>query len=318
MKPFLIITIDTEEGFDWYAPFRRDGFITRSLFDHDLYMTGFYSAYNIRPISLISYPLLDDTDCQRLLKKYSHEKRYLLGTHLHSWVTPPYTEELSNYNSYAHNLPSDLKYQKFKNLTDKFIDVLGYQPLYFKAGRYGIAQRGYEYLKKLGYRYDFSPFAKRDFSYKDGPDFTHIDNKPFLPLSDNSVTAYPATADYVGLLKHSHFFQQLLNYRPFIKLKGRAILARLKLLNFIPLTPEGVTEQEMKDLTRCLLSQGQKYFHLSYHSSSFTLNGSPYSQSEKAIKNNEEKLKNYIHFFQDIGGITNISQDDVAKIIDNV
>ena len=93
---------------------------------------------------------------------------------------------------------------------------------------------------------------------------------------------------------------------------------RLKLLNFIPLTPEGVTEQEMKDLTRCLLSQGQKYFHLSYHSSSFTLNGSPYSQSEKAIKNNEEKLKNYIHFFQDIGGITNISQDDVAKIIDNV
>ena len=79
------------------------------------------------------------------------------------------------------------------------------------------------------------------------------------------------------------------------------------MLDFIPLTPEGVTENEMKHLTRSLIAQGQKYFHLSYHASSFTIGGSPYAQTQKDIKLIETRLKNYIHFFQEIGGETNIS-----------
>ncbi len=315
MKPYLIITIDTEEGFDWSKPFSRCDYSTRTLFDHDFYMSGFYKAYNIQPIALVSYPLLNDNDCGRLLKKYASEKQYFLGTHLHSWVTPPFEEELSNFNSFAHNLPADLEYKKLKFLTDKFIDILGFQPLYYKAGRYGISNRSYEFLHTLQYHYDFTPFAKRDFSSETGVDFSDIQNKPFYPLPETLIASYPATADYIGYLKEIVFLQKLFKNPLLTKLKGRSVLANSHLMNFIPLTPEGVSENEMKNLTRTLLSQGQEYFHLSYHASSFTMNGNLYSKTKKNITAIEVKLKNYIHFFQEIGGQTHISPYDLDQFI---
>jgi hypothetical protein len=315
MKPSLIITIDMEEGFDWSKPFSRHDHLTRTIFDHDFYMSGFYKAYNIQPIALVSYPLLNDNDCGRLLKKYVSEKQYILGTHLHSWVTPPFDEELSNFNSFAHNLPSDLEYEKLKFLTDKFIDILGYQPLYYKAGRYGIASRSYNFLHELGYQYDFTPFAKRDFSAITGVDFSNVQNKPFYPLPDTLIASYPATADYIGYLKESVFCQKLFKNPLLTKLKLRSVLAKSRLINFIPLTPEGVSENEMKNLTRTLLSQGQNYFHLSYHGSSFTINGSLYSKTKKDITAIETKLKNYIHFFQEISGETRFGSSDLDQLI---
>jgi hypothetical protein len=314
-KPCLIITIDAEEGFDWNNPFRRDGYTVQNLFDHDFHMSGFYSAYNINPIMLLSYPLLNDTDCQRLLKKYITEKRYILGTHLHSWVTPPFTEELSEFNSFAHNMPAELEAQKLKILTDRFIDVLGFQPLCYKAGRYGISQRTFEFLYQLGYKYDFTPFAKCDFSDKHGPYFKHIDNTPFKPLGKKAFTCYPATADYVGYGRNNALFKKLFYNKIFIKAKGRSITSRLNLLSFIRLSPEGITEEEMKSLTRTLIKKGQKYFHLSYHSSSFSLQASPYAKNQDDIDLITTRLKNYIHFFQEIGGKIDVLEKDLNTIV---
>jgi hypothetical protein len=313
-KPYLVISIDTEEGFDWSKPFRRDNYITQTLFDHDFYMTGFYNAYNVRPISLVSYPLLIEYDCQRLLKKYATENRYILGTHLHSWVTPPHLEELSDFNSFANNLPADLEFQKLKILTDKFIEIIGYQPLCYKAGRYGVSTRSFEFLQQLGYHYDFSPFAKCSYTHELGPDFTHIDNKPYLPLSDKPLICYPGTADYTGYFKNNSFATRVFRNKIVTFLKGRAISSRLNLLDFIPLTPEGVTENEMKHLTRSLIADGQRYFHLSYHASSFTVGGSPYAKTQKDIEIIATRLKNYIHFFQEIGGKTDISLERLSVL----
>lgn len=306
-NPYLIITIDTEEGFDWSKPFSRKNYITQTLFDHDFYMTGFYTAHNIRPISLVSYPILDDTDCQRLLKKYLNEKIYYLGTHLHSWVTPPFEEELSKFNSFAHNLTADLEFTKLKTLTEKFTEIVSSKPLFYKAGRYGISQRSYEFLEKLGYKYDFTPFAKRDFRHEFGCDFSNIDNKPYYPLDNKSIISYPATADYTGYFKNNLFLSKIFHNKLLSYFKIKGIFSRLNLFDFVPLTPEGVTENEMKLLTKSLIAGGQQYFHLSYHASSFTIKGNPYAKNKQEIKNIEEKIKNYIQFFQEIGGITSIN-----------
>ncbi|MFT6084732.1 MAG: hypothetical protein ACJARD_001347 [Alphaproteobacteria bacterium] len=309
--PYLIITIDTEEGFDWCKPFSRTGYTTESLFNHDFHMSGFYRNYNVKPISIVSYPLLNDPDCQKLLKTYHAQKRYFMGTHLHSWVTPPYDEILSNDNSFARNLPHDLLLKKLTILTDKFIEVMGYHPIYYKSGRYGISNRSYPMLENLGYEFDFTPFAKRDFKAVSGPNFTHINNTPYFSPKSKDVTVFPATADYIGSSKHNPLIKKLYNNDLLTRFKIRGICARLGLLNFIPLTPEGVSENEMKDLTRSLLKQGQTYFHLSYHSSSFTIKGNPYCQSQADIKLMSEKLKNYIHFFQEIGGNIALEESDL-------
>lgn len=302
MTPYLIITIDTEEGFDWSKPFSRTEYTLDTLYNHDFHMGGFYRQYDVTPISLLSYPILNDEMCQRLIKRFSNEKRYIFGTHLHSWVTPPFDEELSDINSYASNLPADLEYQKLKTLTEKFQEVLDVQPVHYKAGRYGIGLQSYQSLEKLGYKFDFSPCAKRDFRSVNGPDFSHIDNQPFTHPEHPQIRVFPSTADYIGKYREINFLQNIIHKPIFNRFKGRGILAKLKLLNFVPLTPEGVDEDELKDLTRCMLKRGQKYFHLAYHASSFSLNGNPYAKNQQNIHLMAEKIKNYVHFFDEIGG----------------
>jgi hypothetical protein len=82
-------------------------------------------------------------------------------------------------------------------------------------------------------------------------------------------------------------------------------------MNFIRLSPEGIREDEMKNLTRHLLLKGQKYFHISYHASSFTKNATPYSRTQYEIEILEKRLKNYIHFFREIGGRVEIHENDL-------
>jgi hypothetical protein len=274
----------------------------QSLHEHDAYMTDIYKAFKIQPIALISYPILNDISCQGLLKKWRDDNSYLLGTHLHSWVTPPFEEELSNFNSFAGNLSFELREKKIRTLTEKFIEILGFQPLYYKCGRYGIVNSTYEILQSYHYQYDFSPFAKKDFSNIQGMDCSHIDNKPYFPPSNKTLKIFPITADYTGLAKECSFLHAVHKNSSFKKIKLQGLVSRLNILDFIALTPEGINETELKKLTKTLLLKGQKYFHFTYHSSSFIINQTPYSKSVQDIQIIRDRIKHYLEFFLEIGG----------------
>jgi len=305
-NPYLIITIDTEEGFDWSKPFTHTEYQTSTLFDHDSYLSAFYKAENIQPICIVSYPILNDPACQVILKQQFKDDIYTFGTHLHSWVTPPYEEILCNANSYAANLPLDLRKKKITELTNKFIDVMGYQPLHYKCGRYSIANSTYNILQSLGYEFDFSPYAHRNYSRFAGPNFTHIKNQiytlPKITPNEKIFTIYPGTADYVGICKNNALLKKIYSMPFFEKLKSRAILSRFKLLDFIPLTPEGTHLDEMIFLTKSLHKKNQKLFHMSYHASSFTPHQSPYCCSIKDAILMTDTIRRYIDFFRSIGG----------------
>ena len=137
-SPHLIITIDTEEEFDWNAPFHRENYDTQNIFEHHKIMGKFYRSHHISPIMAISYPLLKQKKTSSLLRDIFHTKEAVPATHLHPWVTPPLTEELSAVNSYAGNLPFSLEQEKIRVLTTEFEQIIGKRPIIYKAGRYGL------------------------------------------------------------------------------------------------------------------------------------------------------------------------------------
>ena len=87
------------------------------------------------------------------------------------------------------------------------------------------------------------------------------------------------------------------------QLRLRTVLARLRLVERIRLSPEGIDLSAMKRLTRRLLADGHRVFSLSYHSSSLTPGGNPYASSEVDCTAMLDRTDRFLRFFFDeIGG----------------
>ena len=91
----LIVTIDTEEEFDYSKPFTTDQHSTHNIELHHQHMMDFYIQNDVQPVMVVSYPVLQDDHTVSLLKSVFDKKQIVIGSHLHPWVTPPYKEELS-------------------------------------------------------------------------------------------------------------------------------------------------------------------------------------------------------------------------------
>jgi hypothetical protein len=80
-------------------------------------------------------------------------------------------------------------------------------------------------------------------------------------------------------------------------------MARLRLLDRIRLSPEGMTLVEAKRLTRFLLAHGQKVFVVSYHTPSLGIGHTPYVRNETDLTNFLGWLEGYFDFFfGEVGG----------------
>jgi hypothetical protein len=80
-------------------------------------------------------------------------------------------------------------------------------------------------------------------------------------------------------------------------------MARLRLLDRIRLSPEGMTLDEAKRLTRFLLAHGQKVFVVSYHTPSLGIGHTPYVRNEADLKKFLAWLEGYFDFFfGEVGG----------------
>ena len=79
-----------------------------------------------------------------------------VGAQLHPWMTPPFTEEVGEANSYAGNLPVALEFEKARRLTEALAEAFGAAPRLYRTGRFGAGPRTADILKRLGYLADSS------------------------------------------------------------------------------------------------------------------------------------------------------------------
>jgi hypothetical protein len=81
------------------------------------------------------------------------------------------------------------------------------------------------------------------------------------------------------------------------------VLARLGLVERITLTPEGISFEEQRRLTRALLRKGHRVFSFSYHSPSLAPGNTPYVRSEEELHAFLQRIERYLRYFtEEIGG----------------
>ncbi len=295
--PRLLVVVDTEETFDWNAPFDRLAIDTGAMAEIGRGQE-LCDAVGLAPTYVLDYPVACDARAMDELSGYAREGRATIGAHLHGWVCPPYEEEVNTVNSYQGNLPVSLEKQKLQMLRDRIEDATGTAPDVHKAGRYGFGWGTTKNLKELGFTIDLSPTPGFDLTGDGGPNHENLPNSPGWLDEERQLLAIPGTGGFVGLFRS--FGAQARGVSESAlgrRFRTGGVFSRLKLLERIRLSPEGSDLDEMKRLTHSLLNQGEKVFSLTYHSPSLEVGCTPYVRDKQDLKEFLRTIEEYLSFF---------------------
>jgi hypothetical protein len=289
------VVIDTEEEFDWAAPFDRNSTASSNIAEQGV-AQEIFARHGIVPTYVIDHPVARSAHAQAVLRPALEGGRCEIGAHLHPWVTPPHEEAVNAVNSFPGNLPPDLERRKLDALTREIETQFGARPTIYKAGRYGVGPATLSTLIDLGFKIDVSVVPYTDFSAVHGPDFSAYPAQPFI--TNGGIVELPLSVDYVGALAAvGPRLYPLVAGRRGNKLHLPGILARLGLLERLRLSPEGHSLNDMKRQTSAAIKSGQRYFMLTYHSSSLLPGGAPYVRSEEDRRAFLATLDAYCRFF---------------------
>lgn len=274
--PRFLLTVDTEEEFDWTRPLTRE----EHGIQHVPYLAKFQQfceGEGVVPVYLVDWPIAQSATAAEILRAPLAAGRAEIGVQLHPWVNPPFTEEVNTRNSFAGNLPPALEEEKFARLRDAIERNFGQPPLIYRAGRYGLGPNTSGILKRQGLAIDSSVRAKFDYSSAHGPDYRMHPLVPYWLDEARSLLELPLTTTFWGLLRrHGDFLYPRMWRMPSM----RGVLARLALLERIPLTPEGVSVEEAIRGIDMALDEQLPVLVFSFHSPSLRPGHTPYVQDE--------------------------------------
>ncbi|GLR70925.1 polysaccharide deacetylase family protein [Agaribacter marinus] len=299
----FILSVDTEEEWDWNGPFPEKDFSVENL--HALpQFQQFCMRLGIRPCYFVDYAAAKGLDPSSEFMQLVQKNTCELGAHLHPWANPPIFEKPTEENSHVVNLPLTQVEQKLDALMQVFAEKFEYRPRAFRTGRWGISAEIMDLLWSRGFTVDSSvyPFYENEYFSCQG--------SPTLPY-------WPATSDVLSCGEQRNILEMPVtvgfNRQPFElankinrtldspnlqKVKANAILWHSKLLRKIYMSPEVTSSSNMISLCDSVDTQKQPIIHMYLHSSNLIQSGTgvmdseePYALITRRIKNVIEHLK---------------------------
>jgi len=272
---YFIVTVDTEEAFEWGKDFRTNYIREEVSYIKELLkFQEVCDKYRIKPTYLVDYPILANKVSFAILKQLK-KMNCELGTHLHTWCNPPFKEKISTKSTFAENLPPKLVEEKIKILTKKFKQTLHLTPRTFKSGRYSINKEMIDILIKQCYKVDTSviPFTNHVSSGGSNKIFTEY--SPYYIKKE--LLEIPIAVGF--------------NFNNFDFCNKKSLLInflkRINVIKLIRLSPEYSSVKDMKKICDIYIKKKVPVLHFQLHSSDFKIGATPY------VKNKKELVKFY-------------------------
>lgn len=292
-RPKLIVTVDTEEQFDW-SSFEQTNY--KICDPNDLKpFQRLCAERSIKPLYFLTYPLLKDEKASAYFHTLFESNEADGGLHLHQWVTPPNMSFTGEYFSFQKNLPSELHADKLAMLATAFESAFGERAISHRAGRYGIARGDYQLLSDVGVTMDFSPNVAFDFSSAGGPDFSGYANQPFSASGKNGeVFVTPVSG--AKAIRGTRLFLSRAGYKPgFARPVHEGLGGQLQPMR---LSPEGATLKDLQAMTKRLVADGSPVLTFTLHSTSLTPGANDYARSQDDVDRTLEITQRYLDWFR--------------------
>ena len=275
----FLVTVDTEEEFDWAAPFTRDQHGTTHISGIPRFQE-LCDEHEVNPCYFVDYPITQDAKAVELFAGYAASGKAEIGAHLHPWVSPPLVEHVSAHNSFACNLPPELEREKLNNLYAAIVRNMGIRPDAYRAGRYGAGPATPAILADLGIAIDSSTRARFDYSSQGGPDYSGYQVQPYW-LIENQLLELPLTTVFSGGLRSAG---DMVFGRWLVSDTARAVLARSKMIERLPITPEGIPLADALRAIDLALEDDIPILNLSFHSPSLAPGHTPYVRNDDDLE----------------------------------
>jgi hypothetical protein len=176
--PQVLVTVDTEEAWDWAGPFPTHGY---SL-DHIFRLCEFQelcSKYDMRPTYFANYAVMADSKTSEVMMKISLESGAEVGMHIHPWNTPPIIDlrNILPRDTYLHNAADEQVQSKMQSVLDAHL-AAGVRPTSFRGGRYSSSTAIQNFLIRNGFKADCSIVPYSRWKESGSPDYRSRDIFP--------------------------------------------------------------------------------------------------------------------------------------------
>lgn len=308
--PRVLLTVDTEEEFDWGEPFQRSDHGLRHLIKIPSFQQ-FCEGIGIKPVYMVDWVVATSPVAGDVLGESVRLGKAEIGIQLHPWVNPPHIEDLTAPNSFPGRLPPQLEREKFIRLTDAIEERFGVVPQIYRAGRYGLGPETAGMLRERGIAIDSSVRTNYDYSEEGGPDYRRHPLVPYWSDDDRQLLELPLTTVYWGMLRKQG--RQLFPLAGKQRLAG-GMLSRLGLLERIALTPEGVTKEEALRGVDIALDDGLPLLVINLHSPSLEPGHTPYVRTAEDLDDLYDWLRGVFAYLE----LRGVRPTTVREIIDSV
>jgi len=88
-RPMFLLTVDTEEEWDWSADLPKYPFSTNNI-EQVPEFQNFCTNLGVKPTYFVDYAVADHKEHVQLLNEYFRKDECDYGAHLHPWTNPPY------------------------------------------------------------------------------------------------------------------------------------------------------------------------------------------------------------------------------------
>jgi hypothetical protein len=189
----FILTIDTEGDNQW----DHGRILTTENIKFVPRFQLLCEKYLIKPTYLVTSEVCQDPFAREIFTEYILKRKAEIGTHLHSWTTPPFQDKDGfRYNdpnhAFATEFSENILSEKVQNLTAQIETSFGKRPLSFRSGRFGFDENLARILADNSYLVDSSVTPYTSWSVnmgmpggKGGPVF--LDKTPY-PYTFNFET----------------------------------------------------------------------------------------------------------------------------------
>ena len=302
MKKNFIITVDTEGDNQWNIYNGQD--ITTENANFIPRFQEMCEGFGFKPVYLVNYEMANNDFLMDYLKKKQKEGVCEIGTHLHSWNSPPEHELERKFegNPYITEYPEQIVYEKIDFMTKLIESKVGIRPVVHRAGRWASSDCLFDILSELGYIADCSVvsgcnmlnYPGKTVSY--GFDYRTYPNEAYL-VKDNLIEI-PMTVKHI---QHT--------------LAGKSIKNRAK--NLIVgkdrwLRPAISTVKEMKLNIDERVENGSDYAEFMIHSTELMPGGSPYFKNSRDVEREYKDMRTIFTYAVQCG-FEGITMRDYAK-----
>ncbi len=302
MKKNFIITVDTEGDNQWNIYNGQD--ITTENANFIPRFQEMCEGFGFKPVYLVNYEMANNDFLMDYLKKKQKEGVCEIGTHLHSWNSPPEHELERKFegNPYITEYPEQIVYEKIDFMTKLIESKVGIRPVVHRAGRWASSDCMFDILSELGYIADCSVvsgcnmlnYPGKTVSY--GFDYRTYPNEAYL-VKDNLIEI-PMTVKHI---QHT--------------LAGKSIKNRAK--NLIVgkdrwLRPAISTVKEMKLNIDERVENGSDYAEFMIHSTELMPGGSPYFKNSRDVEREYKDMRTIFTYAVQCG-FEGITMRDYAK-----